>query len=699
MIKVSLKRIVVCSILCGMVISSLIAFSINSSNSFNYPIILKPSQTFDESISENLPKITSDSNSSIEMLIIAPNDPEFINALVPLMEWKNLKGVKTIILSNFTEYEGIDGPQKIRNVIIEYYNRENIKWVLLAGDAQSNLIPIRYVYNPDVVEHGGHETVGNPEYKPTDYYYADLTGSWDEDGDGLWGESAEKNENGIDEIDWYPEVYVGRFPASTAEELRIMVEKSLTYEKNPTIGEWMNNMLLAGGISDTVNQEPPDGEDESRLTDYIIQNYVTGKMDYTHLWRSASYIPADPKFPLSHNNFVNELNSGHSAVLFAGHGTFSQYTDKAGTIYTSSDAASVANANMPSLIYADACSTSSYDLDSYDNNIGETLMKKNNSGAIAYVGGLRVTWYFTNDTLLEKLNRGNAKLFWKEFFENQKYQPGLALYDSKVAYMNSEYFTSQSSINYEYQRKQLLTYNLLGDPELDVYTAVPKSVRNPLPSIIYSGQNLTLTIMDVEGNPVSNVRVNVRSNDNIYVTKYTDDQGNAYIKLPLGVNIKMNLTITGHNVVPLTTTFTTAPDPTNPTVLSASRNPVNPTSRDNILFQVQAYDLESGIESVLLQLQSTSGISYVNLKLNETTNLFESRLNKLPPGSYEYSIIVRDNSGNLSTLSNEGYLFTIPLPFIDILLVIFLFGTIFILSYYLIKGFSLSKEFKHTLKL
>ena len=41
---------------------------------------------------------------------------------------------------------------------------------------------------------------------PTDYYYADLTGNWDYDGDGFYGE------RGQDTVDFTPEVIVGRIP-------------------------------------------------------------------------------------------------------------------------------------------------------------------------------------------------------------------------------------------------------------------------------------------------------------------------------------------------------------------------------------------------------------------------------------------------------------------------------------------------------
>ncbi|GAH74548.1 unnamed protein product, partial [marine sediment metagenome] len=42
-------------------------------------------------------------------------------------------------------------------------------------------------FKPDLIRwgEGETETVGGDYYKPTDYYYADLNGSWDSDGDGM----------------------------------------------------------------------------------------------------------------------------------------------------------------------------------------------------------------------------------------------------------------------------------------------------------------------------------------------------------------------------------------------------------------------------------------------------------------------------------------------------------------------------------
>jgi len=604
-------------------------------------------------------------DSKIEMLIITPNKPDFIDAVTPLMNWKNEKGVKTIILSNFSLYEGVDDAEKIRNMIRSYYETENIRWVLLAGDAQNNLIPIRYVYNPDAIRfgEGTNEIVGDDEYKPTDFYYADLNGTWDSDGDGKWGESPYDNAYGLDEIAWDPEVYVGRFPANTANELAIMVNKTLKYESEPEVGDWMNRMLLAGGISDTIYKEPPDGEDESFLTTYIWQNYVASEMNFTHLWRSTYYTPPEPKEPLTSTSFKREINKGYSTVIFAGHGDPYQYADASGGIYTNTNANNILNTNNLSLVYADACSTSSYDIN--DNSIGEYLIKKNNAGAIGYIGGLRVTWYYKDDYNLEMLNRGNAKLFWKEFFLNNKFQQGKALYDSKVAYMNSDYYVyGFGSTFFDFERKQLLTYCLLGDPEVDIYTNKPKLALNPFTETIYEGQLVSITIRDVNNRIVPYARVHLRGSDGKYHTAYANENGLVNFRIPAEENEIYNVTITGHNLKTSNFNFKALPDSTSPRLFGIECNPKNPKTSDMTTFNINVHDNKSGIESAFIFLSKNNFIDYTYYGLansiEENKDLIPIKTERLTPGKYSYCIVLRDYANNTEIFYNSGFIFSIP---------------------------------------
>ncbi len=145
----------------------------------------------------------------------------------PLMEWKRRKGlVAGIVTTEEIEasYTGIDLQEKIRNYLIEAYEY-GLVWVLLGGD--ETIIPIRYAYQ--------NNTSNRPDQinqQICDLYYSDLTGDWDTDGDGVYGEPS------ADSPDIYPEIYVGRIPVTTVKEIEEFIQKLLLYEQNPDKGDF-----------------------------------------------------------------------------------------------------------------------------------------------------------------------------------------------------------------------------------------------------------------------------------------------------------------------------------------------------------------------------------------------------------------------------------------------------------------------------
>jgi hypothetical protein len=528
---------------------------------------------------------------------------------------------------------------------------------------------------------GATETVGGEEYKPTDFYYADLTGTWDNDGDGNWGEAPQDNSYGLDEISWTPEVYVGRFPAGNANELEIMVNKTIKYESNPYIGDWMNRMLLAGGVSSYVPQEY-----ESRLTGFIIENYAKHEVNYTHLVQEAGN--------LTQSLLDGYFDNGSSTVLIAGHGGLptTYYRDPSHVGYTSSDASSSNNTNKVSLVYLDACTLSSYDIT--NNSIGETLIKRIDAGAIGAIGGLRLTWYIEGDTELEKLNRGNAKLFWREFYLNNKFQQGKALYDSKVAYINSDYYNyGLGSTDYDFERKNLLTYCLLGDPEVDIYTNKPKSVLNPFNSSIYEGQLVSITVRDNATNIVPNARIHLKANDGRYHTTYADVNGVASFRVPVQENEYYNVTITGHNLVPTYFNFTTLPDNYDPQLTTVEIDPDTPSASDNIIFNINAFDNRSGIESIHIFLSKDNFTTYSYFSgfntIGNNMQHFTIEIGKLGAGDYSYLVFIRDYANNTRVFQELDYKLLVTTPMIDYLLIVTVFiiiGIIGISSFLLFKG-------------
>lgn len=115
--------------------------------------------------------------------------------------------VQVITEADFGGGIGDVAAENIRTWLQNHYVTDNIQYVLLVGNPHPSQgeIPMKMTYPRN------NETE-LPEYKnsPTDFYYADLTGNWDLDGDGYYGEWGHDFGTGGVDRNW--EVLVGRIP-------------------------------------------------------------------------------------------------------------------------------------------------------------------------------------------------------------------------------------------------------------------------------------------------------------------------------------------------------------------------------------------------------------------------------------------------------------------------------------------------------
>ena len=104
--------------------------------------------------------------------------------------------VQVVTEAQFGGGQGDTAADNIRTWLRSHYLADNIEYVLLIG-------------NPDPVD--GHVPMKiTLDDQATDFYYADLSGDWDRDGDGIYGEYLE--DGGAGGLDRYWEVLVGRIP-------------------------------------------------------------------------------------------------------------------------------------------------------------------------------------------------------------------------------------------------------------------------------------------------------------------------------------------------------------------------------------------------------------------------------------------------------------------------------------------------------
>jgi gingipain R len=210
------------------------------------------------------------------MLIICYD--AFSTAMQPFVDWKNQKGIATELVTK--SIAGADATS-IKAYIATYYaTHPNLKYVLLVGDAPQ--IP-----------------ASTTIYGDSDNDYGYLTGD-----------------------DSYPELFVGRFSATTPTQVQIMVNRTINYEKTPLAGgTWYKKGITIGSALGPGDNNEYDFEHER-----IIRNKLLG---YTYNDVSENYdgaqggvdLVGDPTSAM----IAAQINDGVGVITYTGHGADNEF--------------------------------------------------------------------------------------------------------------------------------------------------------------------------------------------------------------------------------------------------------------------------------------------------------------------------------------------------------------------------------------
>jgi hypothetical protein len=285
-----------------------------------------------------------------DLVIITPS--EFSTALQPLIDHKISMGLNTTLKTTeeiYSEYSGFDQAEKIKYFIKNAIETLGVDYVLLVGSI--NKLPIRTSYASD--------WEGS---LITDLYYADIynsTGgfcSWDNDGDGKYGEVYHDHHQSydIDGVDLFPDVNIGRLPCEKTAEVKTVVNKIIHYETETTGKSWFKNMIFVGG--DTF---PGDGGNEGEEQNQIVEQIMS---DFTpiQLWTSDGTFSAQ--------SLNQAINRGAGFIDYSGHGfeigvaTHPPNSDDNTWVgYHTNNLLGAVNGNKLPIVFFDACLTSKLD--------------------------------------------------------------------------------------------------------------------------------------------------------------------------------------------------------------------------------------------------------------------------------------------------------------------------------------------------
>ncbi len=435
-------------------------------------------------------------------IIITSND--FAEALQPLAEWKTQKGVPTVIRSlDWIEQKfpyGVDLAEKMRNFIRWSYENRGTKYVMLAGDVE--YVPSRNL------------TTGGFTFA-TDYYFADLDGTWNADQDGIFGEA-------VDNLDGYPEVYVSRIPARSPADIKRFIQKLFQYEKMQGLPEgdvFPANVLYTAADLSNVN----DGYD-------LITQHVDPEINPAF---ARTMLKQTPDIGGDVNVVLPEFNKNYGIIFSESHGT--AYTIRPGASgsnlfgYHMQDLTN----SMPGLYYIASCYTN----DIRKRAISENYMLSSNGGGVAYLGNSSYEYPFSGIYL--------QKEFFNLVFSRGYVHLAEAHFLSRLIYLGY--------LNYE-GPSRIIVYStvVLGDPEMPIWTETPANMNITTLDTVLDGENrLQIRVQDAEDQSViSNALVVLYKKDSIYRMQYTDAYGLAWFNRNELQADSIALTINKYNYIP-----------------------------------------------------------------------------------------------------------------------------------------------------
>jgi hypothetical protein len=231
------------------------------------------------------------------------------NEFQALAVWKRQLGlpstVKTIEALQSEFPAAADDAERMRLWIRGQYTGPGARWVLLGGTAA--LVPTRYAYTQF---YGGASI-------PTDLYFSCLDGSWNADGDALWGEGFYNASDPGDDADLVPEVWVGRAPVTNVAEAHDFVVRSKLASLEPGQPRAPRALFAAEVLFPQVwSQGDEISLDGAQLAEELLPRLTAGGFQSRRLYEN--YL--DPLWtagsePLGRQAFLDAFDQGHDLVL------------------------------------------------------------------------------------------------------------------------------------------------------------------------------------------------------------------------------------------------------------------------------------------------------------------------------------------------------------------------------------------------
>jgi hypothetical protein len=312
---------------------------------------------------------------------------------------------------------GVDDPERLKRYLYNLWRKDRLGYALLVGDV--DVMPVRYMVLDRVTP-----AAFDYAFYLSDLYYSDLAkqdGSfddWNARKEGFHaryfgevrGEKNKKDPINYDQIDYRPDIAVGRWPVSTAEQAKLVAAKSMAYEEavlngthpglkraaffgvggwvdmRPQMDRWAKTLSAKWAVDrrffadrNRNDKTPPPSEQELQaLLNAGLGLVVHSGHGSEHTWHGCFSIKTLTKVKNA-DRLPVMISAGCSTAYFAPLPPYGAYVDVDGKEHKGTDHGEVFKAPPPP--------PAPYQKGRFNpTGLGEQLLRRPGSGAVAYIG-------------------------------------------------------------------------------------------------------------------------------------------------------------------------------------------------------------------------------------------------------------------------------------------------------------------------
>lgn len=377
---------------------------------------------------------------------------------------------------------GTPDPTAIRDFVKMYYDKAGNdstlrpRYLLLFGDASFDY-KSRLTNNQNLVPAFESENSLDPlsTYTSDDYF-------------GLLEDGDDVNGNGIYLLD----ISIGRIPANTVAQAQAYVNKIINYNQSTNFGPWRNQISFVADDEDG-NLHLQDAEVITNAANNVSSLFIHDKIYLDAFQQEGG--SGGSRYPEVNITNINKLNSGTLIWNYSGHGGFRRLAEE--VVLDQEIINNIKNEGRLPLFITATCDFAPYD-NPLINSIGENLLLREKTGAIALMTTTRIVFAFSNRVI----NKNYLETALRKKVDSGYYSLGDAVKLAK----NFTYTFSGDVIN---NRK----FTLLGDPAFTIGFPVNKVITStinekPIGTIpdtvkALSAYNFSGNIADPTGNILS----------------------------------------------------------------------------------------------------------------------------------------------------------------------------------------------------